>query len=130
MPRSTTLSSDCMLTTFLQQLLHKENLSTQNCEDALQIMLDGAPTEQTAAFLALLHAKTETASELLGMVKVLQQHMVTISYSEDLLDIVGTGGDQSNSVNISTAAALLVASLGVPVAKHGNRAVSSRCGSA
>lgn len=120
-----------MLTDYLQQLSRKENLSMTHCQTAMQTILEGsAPPEQTAALLALLHAKPETLEELLGMVYTLQQQMIPVPCESSVLDIVGTGGDGSNSINISTAASLVVASLGVKVAKHGNRAISSRCGSA
>ena len=119
-----------MLTSYLQELIQQKDLSADRCQTAVQAIIAGAPAEQVAALLVLLHAKQETVDELFGIVKAMQAHMTTVPYDQPLLDIVGTGGDGANSVNISTAAALLVASLGVPVAKHGNRAVSSRCGSA
>lgn len=119
-----------MLTPYLQQLLQKKDLSADDCQTAIQAIIDGVSAEQAAAFLVLLHAKPETVDELVGIVKTMQAHMITVPYAQPLLDIVGTGGDGSQSINISTAAALVVASLGVGVAKHGNRAVSSRCGSA
>jgi anthranilate phosphoribosyltransferase len=119
-----------MLTPYIQQLLQKRDLSVEHCQTAIQAIINGVSAEQAAALLVLLHAKPETAEELYGIVKAMQAHMLSVSYHQPLLDIVGTGGDGSHSINISTATALLVASLGVKVAKHGNRAVSSRCGSA
>lgn len=74
--------------------------------------------------------KKETANEILGIVRGMQKSMVALNLSIPVLDIVGTGGDSANTVNISTGAAILAASCGVKVAKHGNRSVSSRCGSA
>lgn len=119
-----------MLTTYLQQLIQKKDLSALHCQQAIESIIAGTQAEQAAALLVLLHAKPETTEELLSIVQTMQTHMTAVPYSQPLLDIVGTGGDNSHSINISTAAALVVASLGIKVAKHGNRAVSSRCGSA
>ncbi len=85
---------------------------------------------QTAAYLALLRAKGETAEDLLAMVSTLRAQSIAIELPHPCIDIVGTGGDGAQSVNISTGAAILTAACGVPVAKHGAHAVSSRCGSA
>ncbi len=119
-----------MLSDYLQQLMRKENLSETQCQKIVTAMLDGAPPEQIAALLVLLHSKPESSEELTAIVRAMQSHMIPVQYEEPLLDIVGTGGDNANTVNISTAAALLVSSLGITVAKHGNRSVSSKCGSA
>jgi anthranilate phosphoribosyltransferase len=94
-------------------------------------MLDPANNPlQIAAFLVLLRAKNETADELSAIVKALQNKMIVVPTHHTVLDIVGTGGDGSNTVNISTGSAMLAASCGVKVAKHGNRSVSSITGSA
>ena len=119
-----------MLKTAIQQLMKKKDLTPAQCQEAITDILNGANPEQTAAFLVLLHTKTETADELYGIVRAMQTHMIPINYPQPLIDIVGTGGDGANTVNISTASGLLVASCGVKVAKHGNRAISSTCGSA
>lgn len=84
---------------------------------------------QSAAMLVALRAKEETEEEILGFIQTMRKHMLKV-YAPNALDIVGTGGDNSGTFNISTAASLLVAGMGVPVAKHGNRAASSKCGSA
>ena len=78
----------------------------------------------------MLHAKGELADELLGFIDFIQTQMIPIHYPGDAVDIVGTGGDGADTVNISTAAALLAASCGASVIKHGSRSRSSRCGSA
>lgn len=83
-----------------------------------------------AGFLMLIKAKGETEEEILGLVKAMRAKMKKIDVGYPTLDIVGTGGDQAGTVNISTGSALLAAECGVPVLKHGNRAVSSKCGSA
>lgn len=93
-------------------------------------MIDGQLTAaQSAAVLVALRAKEETEQEILGFIQTMRKHMVTVN-APKALDIVGTGGDNSGTFNISTATSFVVAGMGVPVAKHGNRAASSKCGSA
>jgi anthranilate phosphoribosyltransferase len=99
----------------------------ETCETVLQ--LQGDPVKM-AGFLMILKAKGETAAEILGLVKAMRSQMKRLDVGHPVLDIVGTGGDMANTVNISTGAALMAARCGVPVVKHGNRAVSSKCGSA
>ncbi len=120
-----------LLRSSIERLMQKENLDAATCQSVLQEMLDdNVNTLQTAAFLTLLRAKPETAEELYGFVNALKQQMQRISTREAVLDIVGTGGDGANTVNISTGSAILAASCGVKIVKHGNRAVSSIAGSA
>src|SRR5262245_10610333 len=108
-----------------------ENLKSIACKQALDEMLDPAVNPlQIAAFLVLLRAKQETADEISAIVNALREKMIVVPVDHAVLDIVGTGGDGLNSVNISTGSALLAASCGVKVAKHGNRSVSSLSGSA
>lgn len=114
----------------LDKLMRGDNLSEAECEDAVFEMADGAEPVRSGAFLALLHQKGETVNELLGFAKALLELMIPFEMQDETLDIVGTGGDGANTVNISTASALLAAACGVKVAKHGNRASSSKCGSA
>jgi anthranilate phosphoribosyltransferase len=120
-----------MLRKAVETLMHHENLDQAMCEHAFNALLD--PTSnplQIAAFLVLLRAKPETAEELATIVSLLRSKMVKVNTHHKVLDIVGTGGDGANTVNISTGSAILAASCGVKVAKHGNRAVSSLAGSA
>ncbi len=84
---------------------------------------------QSAAFLVSLRTKGETVKEILGFIETMRKHMIKID-APRALDIVGTGGDGSGTFNISTATSFVVAGMGVPIAKHGNRAASSKCGSA
>lgn len=95
-----------------------------------QIMAGAASPVQVAGFLVALRAKGETVDEMRGLADQMLAHAVRIDVAEPSLDIVGTGGDRAHTVNISTAAAMVCAAAGVRVVKHGNRAASSRAGSA
>ncbi len=119
-----------MLKQALDKLLAKQNLSSEECKRAGLEILSGANAYKCAAFLMLMRAKGETAEELLGIIEAMHSCMVRVHAKTPVLDIVGTGGDGAHTLNISTASAILAASCGVKVAKHGNRSVSSRCGSA
>ena len=121
-----------MLRPALETLLRRENLSRSAMEEAMEAIMDGrAPEPQVAAFLACLRSKGETVEEISVAAKVMREKASAVEVSSTpLLDIVGTGGDCTGTFNISTVSALVVAACGVSVAKHGNRSVSSRCGSA
>ncbi len=95
-----------------------------------QIMTDAASAVQMAGFLVAMRAKGETPAEVNGLVEAMLAHAKLIDIPGHAVDVVGTGGDRSNSVNISTMAAIAVAGTGAHVVKHGNRAASSACGSA
>lgn len=113
-----------------EKVLQGDHLTLKEAEDLIESILAGAEEYQVAATLALLRNKGETAEEIAGMAQAMLRHTVPVKTTSPVLDIVGTGGDHANTVNISTGAALVAAAAGVPVAKHGNRAVSSQCGSA
>lgn len=115
----------------VEKLMRGEHLTGNACQQVLNEMLDpNINPLHVAAFLVLLRAKKETAEELTAFVKVLRTKMVILPTHSSVLDIVGTGGDGFNTVNISTGSAILAASCGVKIAKHGNRSVSSLTGSA
>lgn len=114
----------------IEKLMRKENLASDLCRQALEEMLSAENPMQTAAFLVLLRAKPETTEELAAIVNTLRDKMLVVPTKHMVLDIVGTGGDGLNTVNISTGSAILAASCGVKIAKHGNRAASSLAGSA
>lgn len=119
-----------MLKELIKKLLHKESLSHADIETAMQAILTEKNETQIAAFLSLLRAKGETAEEIHLITKKMLSMMITVDTHAQTMDIVGTGGDGLNTINISTASALLAASCGVNIAKHGNRSVSSMSGSA
>lgn len=115
----------------IEALMANKNLSQQCCKQMVTDLLDSdSHPFQKVAFLVLLRSKTETAEELVGIVAALQDKMVPLPLDKKVLDIVGTGGDGGNTVNISTGSAILAAACGVVIAKHGNAAVTSLAGSA
>jgi anthranilate phosphoribosyltransferase len=115
----------------LNALLARETLSSEQTAWAMgEIMSGEATPAQVAGFAMALRAKGETAEEVAGLVDVMLARATPIDVPGDAVDVVGTGADRANTVNISTMAAMLVAAAGVRVVKHGNRAASSACGSA
>ncbi|NOZ32400.1 MAG: anthranilate phosphoribosyltransferase [Alphaproteobacteria bacterium] len=115
----------------LAKLAGRHDLTDTEMRTAMGIIMSGEATPaQIGAFLMGLRAKGETVAEIAAAVAVLRQKMVPVKAPAHAMDIVGTGGDGSGTFNISTTTALVVASLGQPVAKHGNRALSSRSGAA
>jgi anthranilate phosphoribosyltransferase len=123
-----------MLLPFLHKISAREDLSAEEAREAMLAILNGeATTPQIAAFLVALRTKGETADELLGFARAMREKSARIEFGLDsgpLLDTCGTGGDGGVTFNISTVAAFVVAGAGVRVAKHGNRSLSSACGSA
>lgn len=115
----------------LTSLLHGHDLATEQTAWAMaQIMSGEATPAQVAGFAIALRAKGETADEVTGLAATMIEFAAPVPPVGPALDIVGTGGDRSHTVNISTMAAVVAAAAGVPVAKHGNRAASSSCGAA
>lgn len=117
--------------TLLNQLLEGDNLALKQVEDALDDIMGGHWTAaQISAFLVALRAKGETIEEIAGAARSMRRFSERVEGAEDALDIVGTGGDGAGSLNISTAASFVACGAGAKIAKHGNRSVSSKCGSA
>ena len=114
---------------FLEKLKKKQNLSFDESKEAFEILMEGKASDiEIFYFLTLLSAKGEIAEEIAGGVYVLRNKSKRVNV-KDCVDTCGTGGDGLNTLNISTASALLLSSMGIKVAKHGNKAVSSKCGS-
>ena len=114
-----------------EQLLSKQNLSTQEVHWAMSQILDGnAGVEDIKSYLTNLTAKGESASEISAMIDQMYEYAMPITVPDRAVDIVGTGGDGFNTINISTTAAIVTTAAGARVVKHGNRAASSMAGSA
>ena len=114
---------------FLDKLKNKQDLTFDESKSAFEVLMTGnATNDEIYNFLTLLSDKGEVADEIAGGVYVLREKSKRVNVS-DCIDTCGTGGDGMNTLNISTASALLLASMGTKVAKHGNKAVSSKCGS-
>ena len=120
------------ITEFIKPLLQGESLGLEQATSLLDIIFEGdVPDVQIAAFLTAMRAKGATAPELAGLAKSLRDHAVSVKVDVDnLVDTCGTGGGAFKTSNISTAAAIVAAGAGVYVAKHGNRGITSKCGSA
>jgi anthranilate phosphoribosyltransferase len=109
----------------------RQNLSFGEAEEVMdEIMCGEASDIQMASYLTALSVKGETIDEITGSAAGMRKHCVRLLHDLDVLEIVGTGGDRSNSFNISTTSALVISAAGIPVAKHGNRAASSKSGAA
>ncbi|RCW24865.1 anthranilate phosphoribosyltransferase [Ciceribacter lividus] len=116
---------------FIAKVATRQVLSRSEASDAFEVMMSGeASMAQIGGFLMALRVRGETVDEIAGAVSIMRSKMVPVEAPEDAIDIVGTGGDGTNTYNISTLASLIVAGAGVPVAKHGNRALSSKSGTA
>ena len=113
------------------KLSKKQNLTYQEAEEVMDEIMSGKATPvQMSAYLTALALKGETIDEITASAAGMRAHCIKLLHNMDVLEIVGTGGDGSNSFNISTTASLVIAAGGVPVAKHGNRAASSKSGAA
>ena len=114
---------------FIEKLDNKKDLTFEESKAAFEILMDGkANDDEIFSFLTLLSAKGEVSDEIAGGVYVLRNKSKRVTV-DNCVDTCGTGGDGKNTLNISTASALLLASMDIKVAKHGNKAVSSKCGS-
>ena len=115
----------------IEQLLQGTALTRAQARDVMdQVMAGEVTTGQLAGLLIAIRAKGETVEEMTGFVDSMRAHATPLDLPPGAIDTCGTGGDRAGTFNISTAAALVAAGAGIPVAKHGNRAASSRCGSA
>lgn len=120
-----------MIKEAIAKLIKKENLTTEMMEQVMEEIMTGEATDaQKASFLTAMTMKGETINEITSAAKVMRSHCEKFLNDMDVLEIVGTGGDGANTINISTIASIIVSSTKIPVAKHGNRAASSKCGTA
>mgnify|MGYP003105960456 FL=1 len=120
-----------MIKEAIAQLVKREDLTSEVMEQVMEEIMTGEATDaQKASFLTALSMKGETIDEITSAAKVLRSHREHFLNDMDVLEIVGTGGDCSNTINISTLSSVVVSAAGIPVAKHGNRAASSKCGTA
>lgn len=118
--------------TYIEKLLDKENLTIEESYNAMNDIMSGSvDNSNMAAFLIALKAKGESPEEIAGFAKAMRDNCIKINSSDNnIIDVCGTGGDSSGTFNISTAVSFVAAGAGVKVAKHGNKSVSSKCGSA
>jgi anthranilate phosphoribosyltransferase len=123
-----------MLKPYIQSVINRQHLSAAQAEEAMTIIMTGQATQaQIGAYLVGLRMKGETVEEITGSARAMREQSSKVPYTNgkgDLLDTAGTGGDGAHTFNISTGAAFIIAGAGKKVAKHGNRAASSKCGSA
>jgi anthranilate phosphoribosyltransferase len=120
-----------MIKEAIKMLVSNINLSESEMAECMKEIMEGKATDaQIGAFLTALRIKGETVEEITGAARIMREKATAVKAPEGVLDTCGTGGDMSHTFNISTTTALVVAGAGVPVAKHGNRSVSSQSGSA
>jgi len=120
-----------VITEAIDILVSNKSLTFEQAANAMKEIMSGAATPaQFGAFVVALRMKGESADEIAGMASVMRDKATPVNIKSDVVDTCGTGGDNSSSFNISTAAAFVAAGAGLKVAKHGNRAMSSKCGSA
>lgn len=120
-----------MIQSAIYKMVNQENLTLEETTDAMNEIMEGRATNaQIASFLTAMRMKGESIEEITACARVMREKCRKIHPGADVLDIVGTGGDEANTFNISTVSSFVIAAGGVRVAKHGNRSVSSKCGSA
>jgi anthranilate phosphoribosyltransferase len=121
-----------MIKNILEKIIGSEDLSQTQASEVCELIINGEISSvQAGALLTALRIKGETVSEIMGFIDTMESHMISVAINDaNAIDMCGTGGDNSNTFNVSTTASLIVASGGVSVAKHGNRSISSKCGSA
>jgi len=120
-----------MIKEAIKEAAARNNLSYETAEAVMDEIMQGAASDiQMAAYLTAMSVKGETIDEITGSAAGMRKHCIRLLHDMEVLEIVGTGGDKANSFNISTTSAIVISAAGIPVAKHGNRAASSKCGSA
>lgn len=120
-----------MIKEAIQEVVTGKNLTFEEAEAVMDEIMSGTASQiQMSAYLTALSLKGETIEEITASAAGMRKHCIRLLHDMDVLEIVGTGGDKSNSFNISTTSALVVSAAGIPIAKHGNRAASSKCGAA
>lgn len=120
-----------MIENAIKKVTENEDLTFAEAQSVMDEIMNGETTDiQISAFLTALSMKKETVDEIAGSAKSMRDHAAKFDADETVLEIVGTGGDHANTFNISTTSAIVVAAAGTPVAKHGNRAASSKSGAA
>ncbi|MDD4874088.1 MAG: anthranilate phosphoribosyltransferase [Dehalococcoidales bacterium] len=120
-----------MIKETIKKLVEAQSLSIEEASAVMEEIMNGEATPaQLGAFVTALRLKGETAGEIIGLAKTMRAKAIPVVLNEPVLDTCGTGGDGAGTFNISTAAAFVAAGAGIKVAKHGNRAMSSQCGSA
>lgn len=120
-----------MIENSIIKVINNEDLTPEEAFQTIDEIMEGKATDiQISSFLTALSMKGETIDEITAAAKSMREHAQKISPKKEVLEIVGTGGDGSNSFNISTTSAIVISSAGVPIAKHGNRSASSKCGAA
>lgn len=120
-----------MIKEAIQKLLDREDLTFEMAKSVMDEIMNGTATNaQIASFITAMRMKGETIDEITACATIMRKYGTKLKHDGDVLDIVGTGGDRSYTFNISTVSSFVISAAGVPVAKHGNRSVSSKCGSA
>lgn len=120
-----------MIKEAILKVINGNDLNADEAYNTMDEIMSGEASEvQMSAYLTALSMKGETIEEITASAKAMRAHCVKLLNDEEVLEIVGTGGDGSNSFNISTTSSIVISAAGVPVAKHGNRSVSSKCGAA
>ncbi|MBO5293600.1 MAG: anthranilate phosphoribosyltransferase [Lachnospiraceae bacterium] len=120
-----------MIKEAIQKVVMNQSLTYEEAEVVMDEIMSGEASQiQMSAYLTALALKGETIDEITASAAGMRKHCIRLLHDMDVLEIVGTGGDKSNSFNISTTSSLVISAAGVPVAKHGNRAASSKCGAA
>ncbi len=120
-----------MIKEAIYKLVNNEDLTYEMAETVMDEIMSGEASQvHIGAYLTSLRMKGETIEEITASAAGMRKHCVRLLHDQDVLEIVGTGGDEANSFNISTTSSIVVSAYGIPVAKHGNRSVSSKCGAA